>query len=242
VLRRRARIAAGPLFASLAFAWGSRASAQAQPADERSAAPSAVPPAEETHAEPPVVKPDEPPVAEFPDVMQGGVVTGKPNLDLRPWPTQRNFALIATEGSFNGFGLGVRAGTLRLGVEAAFTFSPILATYVLDPEAAPDFKILWGFQGNATMFVGLHRLDARTDLGIAFGYKYSTLLRHGATVAFYFQRELGSHWVLTGFVGPCIFPAAEDQIRKETGWVGGSVLSGIAWHQSGVGLSIAFFP
>jgi hypothetical protein len=124
----------------------------------------------------------------------------------------------------------------------SLAFLPILTTYSPDPETFPDFKLLTSFQLNASMYIGLYRPDPRTDLGITFGYKYNTLLRHGATVAFYFQRELGAHWVLHGFAGPCIFPDAEDQIRRQTGWTEGSVSSGIAWHQAGIGLSIAYFP
>jgi hypothetical protein len=224
---------------ALTLGLSSQAAGQAQAQSEG-------PPAEPTDAPPvpvtPPAKPEEAPPAEFPGVTQGGGVSSTRSAWERPWPTQRNFALVATEGSFNGYGLGFRAGWLRVGWDASFAFSPILATYSPDPETFPEFKFLFGFQANASMYVGLHRLDARTDLGITFGYKYSTLLRHGGTIAFYFQRELGSHWALQAFVGPTIFPDAEDQIRKETGWVGGSVLSGIAWHQAGLGVSIAFFP
>jgi hypothetical protein len=179
---------------------------------------------------------------EFPGVTEGGVVTGARSPDERPWSTQRHFAFAATEGSFNGFGLGVRGGAPRVGLESSFAYMPILATYSPDPETFPEFKLLSTFQVNATMYVGIHRLNARTDLGIAFGYKYSTLLRHGGAIAFYLQHELAAHWTLQGFVGPCIFPDAENQIRQKTGWVGGSVLSGLAWHQAGLGVSLAFFP
>jgi hypothetical protein len=186
--------------------------------------------------------PEEAPPVEFPGITQGGVVSAVPSAFERPWSTQRNFALVASEGSFNGFGLGVRAGWLRVGWDASFAFFPFLTTFSPDPETFPKFKFLSGFQANASMYLGLHRLDARTDLGITFGYKYNTLLRHGATVAFYFQRELGAHWALQAFIGPCIFPEAEEQIRQKTGWVGGSVSSGMAWHQAGAGVSLAFFP
>lgn len=228
------------LLATFALAWSSRASAETEPGEKGAAEPAAEP--TEARAPAPTVEPEAPPPMEFPGMIQEGTVTGARDPYARPWPTQRNLALFGTYGTFNGFGLGVRAGSLRVGLDASFSFSPILATYQADSEATPEFQFLSGFQGNASMYVGLHRLDARTDLGIAFGYKYSTLLRHGVTVAFYVQRELGAHWALLGFVGPCIFPDAENQIRKETGWMGGSVLTGIAWHQSGVGAAIAFFP
>jgi hypothetical protein len=180
--------------------------------------------------------------AEFPGVVQGGVVSAPRSPSARPWPTQRNFALFATEGSYSGFGLGLRGGWLRVGMDASFAYFPILATYSWDPESFPEFKLLSSLQGNATIYVGLYRPDPRTDLGIAFGYKYNSLLRHGVNVAFYLQRELSAHFTLQAFVGPTIFPAAEDQIRDKTGWKDGSVLSGMAWHQAGLGLSLAYFP
>ena len=200
-------------------------------------APSAAPIANTTPT-----APEETPPAEFPGVVQSGVVTAPRPAFARPWPTQRNFALLATEGSYSGFGLGLRGGWLRVGIDGAFAFFPIFATFSSNPEEFPEFKLLSSFQTNASLWIGLHRLDARTDLGIAFGYKYNSLLRHGVSVAFYMQRELGAHWALQGFVGPNIFPDAEDQIRQKTGWTEGSVSSGMAWHQAGVGLSLAFFP
>jgi hypothetical protein len=204
------------------------------------------PPADVANAPPSETVPpgtaEEAPPAEFPGVIQSGGVSVASSAEARPWPTQRHFALVASEGSFNGFGLGVRGGWLRAGLDASFGFVPFLVTYGSDPEEFPEFKLMSGFQGNASIYLGLYRPDSRTDLGIAFGYKYNTLLRHGAAVAFYFQRELSAHWALQGFVGPCIFPEAEDQIRAKTGWVGGSVMSGLAFHQAGVGLSLAFFP
>ncbi|HMJ56896.1 MAG TPA: hypothetical protein VK540_32735 [Polyangiaceae bacterium] len=179
---------------------------------------------------------------EFPGVVQGGVVAASPPTACRPWSTQRNFAFVATEGSYNGFGLGARAGSLRVGVDASFAFLPVFATYSPDPETFPDFKLLASFQTNAAIYVGLYRPGPRTDLGIALGYKYNSLLRHGASVAFYLQQELGAHFTLQGFVGPNIFPEAEDRIREKTGWVAGSVSSGLAWHQAGLSVSLAYFP
>ena len=209
---------------------------EASPAD---AGPTPAPP---TAAPPPAGAAEETAPTEFPGVVQGGVVAAYPPPITRPWSTQRNFAIVATEGSYSGFGLGFRGGGARVGLDASFAFLPILATYSANPETFPDFKLLSSFLANASIYMGLYRPDSRTDLGITFGYKYSTLLRHGVGVAFYLQRELAAHWTLMGFVGPCIFPDAEDQIREKTGWVQGSVSSGLAWHQAGLGLSLAFFP
>jgi hypothetical protein len=185
---------------------------------------------------------DEARPAEFPGMVQGGAVTAPRPAFARPWPTQRNFALLATEGSYSGFGLGLRGGWLRIGLDGSFAYFPIFATYAVNPERFPEFKLLSSYQANASLWVGLHRLDARTDLGIAFGYKYNSLLQHGVSIAFYLQRELGAHWAIQGFIGPNIFPNAEEQIRQKTGWAEGSVSSGLAWHQAGIGLSLAFFP
>jgi len=192
----------------------------------------------------PVDSSDDTHPVEFSGVVQeGGVVAATaapapPCLEL----AQRDFALVATEGSYSGFGLGFRAGGPRIGFDGSFAFMPLLVTFAANPDSAPDFEILTSFQANATVFFGLYQTDTRTDLGIAVGYKYNTLLKHGVNVAFYLKKELGKHWALMGFAGPSIFPDAEDQIRERTGWENGSVASGLAWHQAGLGLSLAFFP
>jgi hypothetical protein len=150
--------------------------------------------------------------------------------------------MVATAGAYNGFGLGLRGGSPRVGLDASFAFFPVLATYSPDQQTFPKFKLLLGYEASASIYLGFYRPDSRTDLGITFGYKYSSLLRHGFGVAFYLQRDLSAHLTLQAFIGPTIFPNAEDQIRKETGWTGGSVSSGLAWHQGGAGVSLAFFP
>jgi len=185
----------------------------------------------------------EPRPAEFPGMLQGGVVAPPPQPALPPaWSTQRNLALIATAGSYSGFGLGFRAGWPRVGLDASFGAFPVLATFSANPEKFPKFKVLLGYEASASIYVGFYRPDARTDLGITFGYKYSSVLQHGVALAFYYQRQIAAHWAIQAFVGPVIFPDAESQIRKVTGWTGGSVSSGMAWHQGGAGLSVAFFP
>jgi hypothetical protein len=102
--------------------------------------------------------------------------------------------------------------------------------------------LLSGYQLNAQVYVGLYRPNLRTDLGFTLGYKYHTLLRHGVGAAFYLKRDFSPHFSFQFFIGPSVFPEAEDQIRQKTHWEGGSVSSGIAWHQGGAGVSLAFYP
>src|SRR5690242_902794 len=118
--RERRCSARGPaaiasLVGAVLIAASSEVAAQAEPDtpadDPRAATPPSVPPAEE------------PSPTEFPGVVEGGVVSASaaapPSKFERPWPTQRRLALSVTEGSYNGFGLGFRAGSLRAGVETA---------------------------------------------------------------------------------------------------------------------------
>lgn len=155
---------------------------------------------------------------------------------------QRNFALVALALPYDGFGLGIRAGGPRVGLDLSAAFRPVFTTFSSDPGEFPKLRLLSGFQLNAGLYVGLYRPNARTDLGFTLGYKYHTLLRHGVGAAFYLKRDLGERFSLQFFVGPAVFPKAESRIRDKTNWVGGSVSSGIAWHQGGVGVSLAFYP
>ena len=183
--------------------------------------------------------------ADLTQVVQEGNVSGKAPTcwPALPWAEhQRSLALLATLGSYSGFGLGVRAGSARFGFDGSFGFLPVFATFQQTTESDPDFKLLSASAFSAGAYIGIHRTDPRTDLGISFGYKYSTLLGHGGSVAFYVKRELAAHWTLQFFIGPAFFPDAEDRIRRETGWKNGSVGSGIAVHQGGGGISLAFFP
>ncbi len=211
---------------------GAQGGAHAAPSDAKTeAAPKAAAVAEE-------------PRANFTAVQSGTVQSkARPCWPELPWShAQRSLALLATMGSYSGFGLGVRAGSARFGFDGSYGFLPVLVTFQQQPESDPLFKFMSAGALSAGIYFGVHRIDPHTDLGFTFGYRYSTLLGHGATAAFYVNRELGTHWALQLFIGPTIFPDAEDRIRRETGWKHGSVLSGLAFHQGGAGVSIAFFP
>jgi hypothetical protein len=120
-------------------------------------------------------------------------------------------------------------------------YRPVFASHSTEPGRF-KLALLEGYQLNLALYVGVYRPNPGTDLGFSVGYKYNTLLRHGVGAAFYLQRELGAHFGLLFFVGPAVFPRAERGIREKTGWAGGSVSSGIAWHQGGVGVSLVFYP
>ena len=197
---------------------------------------------------PRTAKGDEPPREEAPvdltkEVQEGKVEGKAPTCwPALPWTTQRSLGILATLGSYSGFGLGVRAGKERLGFDVSYGFLPVFTTFQQTQESDPEFKLMSASALSAAMYVGVHRIDPRTDLGFTIGYKYSTLLGHGATAAFYVKRELASHWSVQLFIGPTFYPDAEDRIRRETGWKNGSVASGIAVHQGGGGVAISFFP
>ena len=181
-------------------------------------------------------------------MMTGGVVaSGRgPARDFDSPPPrepggQRQFALFATALPYDGFGLGTRVLGPRIGFDLSAAYRPIFVTYTSDPERFPKLALLEGYQLNASLYVGVYRPNARTDLGFTLGYKYNTLLRHGVGAAFYVSRELSRHFVFCFVVGPAVFPRAEREVRKKTGWEGGSVSSGIAWHQGGVGGMIVWF-
>jgi hypothetical protein len=155
---------------------------------------------------------------------------------------QRSFAILALAMPYDGFGFGVRALGPRIGLDLSAGFRPVLASYSTDASKFPELALISAYQLNAALYLGLYRPNLRTDLGVSLGYKYNTLLGHGVGAAFYLKRELGRHFAFLLFVGPAVFPRAEHAIRKQTGWLAGSVSSGIAWHQGGLGVSLAYFP
>jgi len=188
-----------------------------------------------------------PTVSEPPIVMLEGGVTAthqpaKPAEQER-YQTQRSFAVLAEAGLVDGFGLGLRAGLPRVGLDLSAGYLPMLATYSQDAEHTPKYKVLSALQANATAYFGLYRTGPRAEIGVAVGYKYNTVLKHGVGVAYYAQYDLAEHWALHMFIGPAIFPRADRGIRDKAGWPDqGSVGSGISWLQGGVGVALAFFP
>ena len=182
-------------------------------------------------------------------MLEGGVAAQRepakppPDPSAQRYRTQRSFAVLATTGMVDGFGLGARLGTPRIGFDLSAGYEPVIAVYAQGTDHPPKYRLLSALQLNTTAYFGVYRTGPRNDIGIALGYKYDTVLKHGVGASFYTQYDIGEHWALHIFVGPAIFPKAERGIRDKAGWPDqGSVGSGISWLQGGFGLSLAYYP
>jgi hypothetical protein len=176
-------------------------------------------------------------------VLEGGrvVATPAPAPLARELSGQRNIGVLAMAG-LEGFGLGVRGGTQRVGLEAGGAWLPLLETYAAKPGDVA-FRLLGSLQLNGTLYASFYRAGPRTDMGLAGSYHYNTVLRHGVGLAFYLQYDLAQQWAVHVLGGALVFPEAEDGLRATGRFpAGGSISSGLSSVRLGAGLSLAFFP
>lgn len=179
------------------------------------------------------------PSVQSPDEVHWPGLTGP-----RKFTHQRSFALAAHALTFDGFGLGVRAGAPRFGLDLSAGYQPIFATYTTEDQNSTKVHFFNSWQLKATTYIGLHQIGSRADFGLLAGYKYDTLLRHGVGAGVYFQVDLARHWALQFSIAPFVFPESNRRIREK--WSlppsSGSVGGGLSALQSGLGVSLQFFP
>lgn len=159
--------------------------------------------------------------------------------DERGW-----LGLMATTGSFSGFGLGLELGGPTLGVRAAFGFHPMLIGF---EEPGDDQRLEWYSSWLVAPDVYFAFLQTRrgASAGVQLGYRYDTLTGHGAAVGGFGGFRFSQSFAGLVTAGVLVFPDAEDRIREEEG-------SGLAVDADftqpgpninlGLSLSLLWFP
>ncbi len=133
----------------------------------------------------------------------------KPRFDT----SQRNLGFFADIGAYSGFGGGVRAGTRTAGVEGSYGWLPILIALQNTPADSPHFEFFSTGQANAAVYWLFFKPGPRADAGLTLGWKYDTLLGHGAGVGGYAQVDLTRALALHVYGGLSIYPRGEPRLR-----------------------------
>jgi len=139
--------------------------------------------------------------------------------ELQPSASHRpGVGLLAGAGLHTGLALGARVGLGDLGVEVTGGYQLLLAVW--EDELESDSSELTEIDAGSSAQLGAevywtpwHPLPS-SAIGLKVGYRYNTVLHHGAAVAITFLVSLSPSLALEGLAGAQFFPRSEDRLRN----------------------------
>jgi hypothetical protein len=126
---------------------------------------------------------------------------------------QRNIGLLATVGTFQGFGAGMRLGSPAIGVQGTFGWTFTLQR-VTHEDDATEFLFRGGYMASGDVYVRAYESKTHSAAGLLLGYRYFNVLGHGIAVGGYGLLRL--HGAVDGFIqgGAILFPDGESRLRR----------------------------
>jgi hypothetical protein len=172
-----------------------------------------------------------------------GGAPGPGTLEARPPRDEGRgpFGLLLHLGAFTGLGAGVTAGTPDVGVRASVGWTPILALLTSGSES--DLHFYSGLLVSPDVYVRLFSPRPTTHVGLEAGYRYSSLLGHGAALGGYAQFAVGRAFDGLISAGLLLFPDGEDRLKRDENLPASTSFSFPGPSVNfGVSLGLAFFP
>jgi hypothetical protein len=168
--------------------------------------------------------------------------TGPAALDAGTSSGQRHLGLTLQLGEYSGFGVGLQLGSRDVGLRAAVGWTPLLLV-AQDQFDSTQLDFYGALQVSPDLYVRLLTFQGKTDLGLQVGYRYSSLLGHGAALGGYVQFAL--HRTADVFVagGLMIYPDGEAHLKQEEHLASNTSFSFPGPSVNvGASLGIALFP
>lgn len=134
-----------------------------------------------------------------------------------PRATPPLVALVADAGFVTGLAAGAQLELRWIGVRATAGYMPLLVALVTTEGDAVDFNFFNTAQLNFDLFS--HVLEPRPGarIGVAFSYRYNTLLHHGAGVGFDALVALRPRLALHVIAGLTYYPAGNERVEAAVG-------------------------
>lgn len=137
--------------------------------------------------------------------------------DPRPPEAPPLVAVVADAGFITGLAAGPQLDLRWIGLRATAGYMPLIVALVTTEGDAVDLNFFNTAQLNLDLFS--HILEPRPGarIGVAFSYRYNTLLHHGAGVGFDALVALRPRLALHIIAGLTVYPAGNDQVEAAVG-------------------------
>jgi hypothetical protein len=149
----------------------------------------------------------------------------------------------ARAGWYDCTGAGLRVGPPAFGIAVTGGYFPILVSYTTGIYGTdPHLAFFSSVQLNASPEVRIVRTSHGTDIGLNAGYKYNTLLGHGAGAALYARFPLSPEYGIEVLGGPVVFPAGKDRVAEKIATPGAVISAFGPVIQGGLEIAIVWSP
>lgn len=130
---------------------------------------------------------------------------------------QRSVGILAEIGLHTGFGVGARVGAGDFGARVSAGWNPIIVAIQKPDPTENDFDAASSLQINADLFALPIQGTERARVGAIGGYRYNSILGHGASLGGNAVVDLGPHLALDLLGGITWFPSGNERARDEFG-------------------------
>jgi hypothetical protein len=156
---------------------------------------------------------------------------------------QRNIGVLASIGSFSGFGAGMQVGTSTFGLRLVAGWNPLFASVQEPGDDTPSIEFYSSWMAAPDLYLSLLESKKGAHAGAQLGYRYDSELKHGFAIGGYGSMRVAH--TLEGIVqgGLLIYPNGEEELIAGHRELAGSDFSfpgpGVSF---GVSLALALFP
>jgi hypothetical protein len=155
---------------------------------------------------------------------------------------RRAFGVGPTAGVFSGFGAIAGGGgdTVKAWLSGGY-FPVLVFANARTPDRAMRFNYYGAYQLGGDVTVRLFQ-RARTDFALLLGYKFNSVLGHGAGGGVRILHDLSDRVALEISAGLAVFPSAQDRLDREFGYPADRVPPLTPALQGGANLGLLVFP
>jgi len=150
------------------------------------------------------------------------------------------FAIGPAAGWYSGIGASALFRPSPVGVAVSGGYMPVFI--VGNDTESQDVRLNYysSLQLDADLVIGPILRNASVDLSLILGYRYNTVLGHGAGAGIAIELPISEKWAATFLIAPSIFPQASDQLDEHD--YPSDRDPSLPWLQGGAGAALWFYP
>jgi hypothetical protein len=159
---------------------------------------------------------------------------------VRPFGGQRHFGLGPAIGLHSGMGGLLTIEAKPLGLVVSGGYMPLLVGGNEGEQRKAKIDYYGSAQLNADLLIGPIYEGVKVDIDVLGGYRYNTVLGHGAGLGLRLSLDVSRALRVAFHVTPNVFPKAADRLDARGYPPERDAL--FPWFQGGVGVAAVFYP
>lgn len=152
----------------------------------------------------------------------------------------RPFAIGPTAGFHSGIGASALFRPSPVGLAVSGGYMPVFIFGNESESKEVRLNYYSSLQLDADVVIGPILRNDKVDLSLILGYRYNSVLGHGAGAGIAIELPLSERWAVAIMIAPSIFPQASDQLAEHD--YPSDRDPSLPWLQGGAGAALWFYP